>query len=781
MREEVYYNVCPAAGCHQNCVVKLWVRDGKIYKVESADYPDDPEERCICLRGLASLRMVYHPDRLKYPMRRVGERGSGKWQRITWDEAFDSIAGKLLEIKEKYGPEAVKVSFGGSSSEGILLSGRLLGPRFANLWGTGGYLEGLGWIDDGATAAASLLTLGVSEQDHTARDFLNSKMVILWGFNPAVTNYREMKSVLDARDKGVRLVVIGPVFNATAAKADWWIPIKPGTDSALALSMMNVIVNENCCDNEYIAKYSVGPFLVRDDNKNFLRSADNKYMVWDKERNSAQSYDIAFDPALLGDFTINGVRCKPSFQLLVERISQYPPKKVAEITGIPAEIIKKLALEYASSKPAAIRVGFGMSRTYHGCLNYRSIISLAAITGNIGIRGGGASMEKVLSPISLNYEKVASPGKLRDEKHPPRNQGNGERATAIKGMNNIPGAQNAIRAWAAIKDGKPNPIKVFIRSYKNPLVCSGHLDGWREIFKQMELIVVSEIFLTRTAQWADIVLPEAVTYERDDIGIKRNYLVRLEKAVEPVGEAKSPLEIWSELARRVGLGQYFQYDAEDYIKMLLETDHPSVAGITPERLEKEKIIRANFPLTPSVPFDDKVFPTPSGRIEFYQERLVEFGEELPVHKESLESPRRSALHKKYPLIFFTVKWHTTTHSQLANVEWMRELAPEALLHINSIDAGKRGIKDDDVVMVFNDRGRVKLKARINEAFPPGVVNIYHGWWPEHFLEGHYNDLLHRIDDVNIISPSLEIEPIISNSEASAALIQYDCLVEVRKV
>ena len=779
MEEKIFHNICPAAGCHMNCAVKLRVKDGKIHKVESADYPNDPTERCICLRGLSSLRLVYHPDRLKYPLKRVGERGAGKWERITWDEAFDTIASKLMEVKEKYGPESVKVSFGGSSSEGILLSGWLLGPRFANAWGTGGYMEGLGWIDDGSTAAASLLTLGISEQDHTAQDYIHSKMVILWGFNPAVTSYREMKFILDARDKGAKIVVIGPVFNATAAKADWWIPIRSGTDAALALAMMNVIINEGRYDKDYITKHTDGPFLVRESDKTFLRD-NNKYLVWDEKTSSAKPYDSVASPALLGNFTVNGVRCKPVFQLLAESASQYPLEKATEITGVPAETIKKLTLEYATSKPAAIRVAFGMSRTYHGCLNYRAIIPLAATTGNIGIHGGGASMEGVTTPIGLNFNKVTSPFKTSGVKPTPDEQGGVNRASIIEGMKAIPHAQNATRAWAAIREGKPYPIKAFIRTYRNPLVCSGHIDGWREAYEQMELIVVSDVFMTRTAQWSDIILPEAMTYERDDIGIKRSYIMRLEKAIEPLGEAKSPLEIWSELARRVGLGQYFEHTAQDYIEMLLDSDHPSVAGITPERLEKEKLVRVNFPTTPPVPFADNVFPTPSGRVEFYQERLAKFGEELPVHKESSESPRSSPLAQKYPLTFFTVKWHTRTHSQLANVDWMQEVAPEALLHINPVDAQKRAIKDDDVVVVFNDRGKVKLKARLNEAFPPGSVNIYHGWWPEHFIEGHFNDLLHRLDDVNIVSPAVEIEPIISDSKATAALIQYDCLVEVEK-
>ena len=160
MEEKVFYNTCPAAGCHQFCALKVWVRDGKISKVESADYPEEPDARCICLRGLSSIRLVYHPDRLRYPLRRVGDRGGGKWERITWDEAFDTIASKLLEIKGKYGSQSLKVISGGSSSVGLLM-GRLLGRRFSNVWGAGGVFESTGWLADGGMPAASLLILGM--------------------------------------------------------------------------------------------------------------------------------------------------------------------------------------------------------------------------------------------------------------------------------------------------------------------------------------------------------------------------------------------------------------------------------------------------------------------------------------------------------------------------------------------------------------------------------------------------------------------------------------------
>ncbi len=758
MEEQVYYNCCPAAGCHRYCALKVWVKDKRIRKVESADYPGDPTARSICLKGLSSPRLVYHPERLKYPLKRVGERGGGKWERITWDEAFDTIASRLLELKEKYGSSSLKVTSWASSSVGLLM-GRALRIRFANVWGAGGGFETKGWLADCIIPTASLLTLGDSGQSHGIEDCIHAKMIIIWGGNPAETYIPDSRFILDAKDKGAKLVVIGPLFNATAAKADQWIPVRPGTDGALALAMMNVIIEEGYYDKDYVVKHSVGPFLVREDNNLFLRD-DNKYVVWDENTLASMPHDTATGPALLGSYTIKGVRCKPAFQLLIETASQYKPEKAAEVTGVPAETIRKLALEYATSKPAAIRMFHGMARTVYSSLSCRAIITLAALTGNIGIQGGGASTPAGRSLV-LNQEGV---------NHPP----------GAPGVRIIPGSKSAMRGWAAIREGKPYPIKAFIVENQNPLHCYGHIEGYLEILSQLDLMVVADIFMTRTAQYADIVLPAATIFEREDIQVSGDYLLRMEKAIEPLYETKSSLEIWSELARRLGLGKYFEYTPRDYMKILLDSGHPSVAGISLERLEREKIVKGNVPHTPIIPFANREFNTPSGRIEFYKEHLVEFGQELPIYHETLESRRPSPLAQQYPLTFLTVKERTFLHSQMHNIDWLREITPEPVLNINPTDADKRGIKDGNMVEVFNIRGKVKLKAKLNEAVPPSVVSTVHGWWPEQFAEGHYSDLLHRIDDLSIINPALETEPVTSDTRAGVVLPYYDCLVEVKR-
>jgi anaerobic dimethyl sulfoxide reductase subunit A len=758
--EEVFYNTCTAAGCHQLCALKVWVKDGVIRKLESADYPGDPGARSICLKGLSNARLVYHPDRLKYPLKRIGDRGEGKWQRITWDEAFGSIAANLLAVKEKYGPESVKVIASSSSHVGMLM-GRLMAARFANVWGAGGVFEPKShWLADMRIPAASLFTLGDSGQSHRLQDLLHSKMVVLWGGNPAETYFPEMRSILDARDRGAKIVVIGPLFDATAAKADQWIPIRPATDAALAMAMINVIIEEGLYDKEFVVRHTVGPLLVRGDSKLFLREG-GKYRVWNGNADTPSSLETTSEPALFGSFTVDGVACKPAFQILAEKAAYYTPERAGEITGVPSDTIRGLALEYGRSKPAAIRMYYGMSRTLNSTLSTRAAITLAAITGNVGLSGGGASIPQITPSIILNEQGVACP-------------------PGAPGTKTLPGSRSSIRGWKQIREGKPYPVKVLFNSYRNDLQCDGHVEGYREIFKEIDLVVVMDIFMTRTAQHADIVLPEATIYERDDLVTATDYLQRLEKAIEPLYETKPALEIWSEIGRRAGLGEYFQQSSRDYMRVLLDSGHPSVSGITLERLEKEKIIRGNVPFPPEIPFARNVFPTPSGRVEFYSELLVEFGQELPIHQETLESPLRSLLASQYPLTFLTAKVRATTHSVMANVDWMKEVSSKPMVDMNPIDAEKRGINDGDLVLAFNDRGKVKLKARLNEAVRPGTVNVPHGWWPEQFAEGHYSDLLHRMDDLSIIDPVLEQDFVIRDSRACSGLIHYDCLAEVQK-
>lgn len=766
-QDRITYNICPISGCHENCILKVHSREDKIYKVEMPDLPEAPEWRAICSRGLASLRLLYSPERIKYPLKRVGARGEGKWKRISWDEALDEIAGKLLEIKEKYGANSVMIRPSGSSTVGLVSTA--IGSRFANLWGSCGF-EGKGWSSDGGGRAASLLVFGDSGQGHTSEDCLNSRMVILWGPNACETRMRMIKSYLDARDRGAKLVMISPMYHATAAKCDLWIPVRLGTDTALAMSMINVIIDKKLYDEDFIRNHSVGPFLVNPKNGHFLREKDlqsggdpKKYVILDASSGKAVADDkegaVAF---ILGRHKVGGLECPTAFQLLVERAAEYRPDIASTIIGTPAETIEKLAVEYAASRPASIQLSDGMTYTKYGDIGVRAVLILATITGNMGIKGGGASTGGGgVEPI-FNMRKAAwAPG--------------------FPGASIIPGSKNVMRGWNLIMKGKTQPIKAAFLFYHNPLQAYGNATTYIEAFKKMELVVVSDVQMSWTAQYADYVLPDAMCYEREDVWRSGPYIVYMQKAVEPPIETRSCFEIWKGLAERVGFRQHFSFTIQEFIEVLLDSESPLVRGLDIEKLKKEGLFHIRMPYPPPIAFPDKKFPTPSGRAEFYVEELSSFGDALPVHREPLESPLTSPLASKYPLSLFTRKRRQHMGSTCAHIDWLLELEREPYLEINPVDASKREVRPGDRVRVFNDRGEVEVKAKLIESTPPGSVNIYHGWWPDQFYKGHYNLLLRGIDDVEQINPSLETPRIIPDLRASAHLIYNDCLVEVEKV
>jgi anaerobic selenocysteine-containing dehydrogenase len=741
MDEKVTLSTCMGTGCHTGCIHSIRVKDGKVVKVERTVYPDG-EEGIICLKGVAGARLLYHPDRLKYPLKRVGKRGEGKWQRVTWEQALDEIADRIKRIREKYRPESVAISpmWNSTNPKGGIQP--LLGLRLRNLMQASELNQGM--PIDSNSIFANYFTLGTSGGGLVDPQTLlegKTKYMIAWGTNPAETGFRFMKYISEAQKRGAKLVDIGLLFDATAEKADWWIPVKAGSDTALALAMIGIIINEKLYDEEYVLKYTNGPFLVRADNGQFLRERDvfsggnpRNYVIWDIASGQPKSitpktYEFSGPkPALLGTYKPAGIECRPAFQLLADLTNQYLPDKVTEITGVSPETIEKLAKEYATTKPAAILICFGLRYMNSGNA-YRAMTTLGALTGNVGVMGGGAilgfnSQGRFNAPqINFNDDLIINPTKERSQ--------------------SIPIAQ----FFEYIATGRPYPIKALVLYGVNLLHTFPNRRRWtEEVFPKLELIVVNDIFMTATAEYADYVLPDCTVFEREDIEIGHGgHIVLMEKAIEPMYECRPPIYFWSELAKRLGSGEYFDKTLEEWLEFRLTSKDPSVAGIDPpltlERLKQEKMIRANVPREVYHPFLDKKFPTPSGRIELYCEELAPSGDALPVFREQLESPR-SALAKKYSLVFNTANNRFFMHTMFANdSSILKSYKMEPHLSINTQDAEKRGIKEGDVVTVYNDRGSCKVKATISEAVPPGVVNLPHGWWPKQFIEGHLADLL----------------------------------------
>ncbi|MBI4594959.1 MAG: molybdopterin-dependent oxidoreductase [Candidatus Tectomicrobia bacterium] len=745
---KIVRTACPYHCSGNSCGVLAHVQGDNITKLEPAEFPDNRFRR-VCLRGLSSLQLLNHPDRLKYPLKRVGNRGEGKWARVTWDEALDTIADNFKKIQEKHGPQAIAWVLGGPGG-GTTKFG--IYCRFAAL--THGTRVSCWGYGDAAGPDAMLATFGTHFQGHDTRDSRNSKICILWGTNPAVTRPFQMRHFMRAREStGVKLVAIDPIFSHSAARCDQYIQIRPGTDSALALGMMQVIINNNLHDKDYLTKNTVGPLLVNTVTGQFLREKDlvsegsDKYMVWDRVNAQPAPQDKPeVAPVLDHSCTLKGARYETAFHMLSELAAQYTPEKTSEITDIPSDVIRDLAIEYASNRPSSIYTNMGVQRTYHGDLSFRTILALAAVCGYYGVKGGGASLGAGPKTYVLNWGYFLKPE---------------EWATYSR----LP----ILNLYEALETGKPFPVKGVWFAFINFVNQSPNSNKIiKDVLPKADFIVDTDLFMNTTGQYSDMVLPVCTFLEHSDlVGGPFPYLQLQQRVVKPRYESKSDVNIINALAEKMGLKEYFHKSEEELVETFIDSKHPSLEGISMDNLKQGPYASKKF-AEPFVAWTDQKFPTRTGRIEFYAEKLAPLGEALPVYKPPKEG-RENPLVKKYPLVFVQRHSNFRTHSMYANVSWLLELNPEPLVEMNPVDARTRGINEGDMVLVYNDRGKAKLKARLNEGVKAGVVDIAQGWWFHQFGEGGFNCLTY--EDRN---PAQELV-----YEANSGF--NDVLVEVEKV
>ncbi len=715
--------VCPAHCGIDACGILAHVKKDRVVKVEPADFPN-PRYRRICLRGLSTLEVTYHPDRLKYPMKRVGKRGAGNFERISWDEALDTIAEKLKAIATKYGWPAVAWVLGGPGA-GTTKFGAYL--RLASLtqstrvsaWGYG----------DSALPCGSRVLFGSQFPYAFLFGSLFSspstpEILVVWGANPGESQpLNLMRPIMDAKEKGALLVVIDPRFTVTASKADAYLGVKPGTDTALALGLMNVIFRENLQDDAFIQKHTVGSYLVRTDTGEFLRAKDiglqdgMDYIIWDGVSESPRSRSTAnVKPATSGTYTVNGLECKTSLQLLMDLAAEYPPARTAKITGISSDIITKLALRIGSAKSVNFVTHMGFTRTYHGDISLRALGTVATVTGNVSATFRGGHLPAVLNWKPFLHADPEKPSYSR---------------------------LGILQLYDAVISGKPYPVKAVWFSFINFLnQCADSSKIVNEMFPELEFIVSTDLFVTPTARYADILLPVCSYLEFSDlIPFPYPYIQLQQKVMAPLYESKSDVDIAAGLANRLGLSEYFDGGEDGFIDLILDSKDPSLEGITREKLKQGPMPLKFIPKMDEVM--DIPFSTPSGKIEIYSEKLREVGQALPVFLEPLETPLKPE-GKKYPLAFIQGHSRFRTHSMYANVASLLEFNPEPVVEINPQDAQERNIADEDQVTVFNDRARTILKARITEGVRPGLVNISEGWWIDQFKEGSVNHLTHAV-------------------------------------
>jgi anaerobic selenocysteine-containing dehydrogenase len=646
--------------CMAGCGVMVYLRDGKPIRVEGD--PDDPVSKgVLCLKGVAALEYLYHPERLKYPLKRAGERGEGKWQQITWDEALNTIAAELTKAKEKYGAESVVFIRGGAKGYQDSYIARL-----ANVFGTPN-------VGSGAPMCyvprlnASMITYGfMALPDYE----YPPACIVLWGVNTCSTAFSECKQTNEALERGSKLIVIDPGETVFAQKANIWVKPRPCSDLALALGMINVIINEGLFDRDFVEGWTVG------------------------------------------------------FDKLKAHIQDYPPEKVEEITWVPAETIREAARFYATNKPACIAWGNGIDNNINNFQSARAIAMLRAITGNVSKPGGDLEW----SPSGIVAK--TSPELLQQNALP--TEVRAKRISAGAGM--LPVLFYALPqdVVKAIIKADPYPIRAAFIQGGSLLHTYTNAQEVYQALKSLDFLVVSDFFMIPTAELADIVLPVATFLEIDNLHESEySAAVGVIQKVAQVGECWSDLRICNELAKRLGLGNYFWEDDKQVLDFILKP-----RGLTFDELRKVGLISVGKQYRQ---YERNGFNTPSGKVELYSSKLEEWGfDPLPVYHEPPESPfSEPELVKEYPLIFTSWKLVPFEHSQGRQIESLRSSHPDPLVIIHRETASKLGIKEGEWVYIETKRGRIRQKAVLSANIDPRVVILEHGWWfPEKDSDVH---------------------------------------------
>ncbi|MBI2869425.1 MAG: molybdopterin-dependent oxidoreductase [Chloroflexi bacterium] len=665
--------------CGGRCVHRVHVRDGIVTRIET-DGGDEPQLRS-CLRGRALRKRLYSPDRLVYPMKRLGERGEGKFARISWDEALDTVAGALENTKKTYGPSAV-LYVDGTGAQGHLHHPAMMARLFNEF---GGYTYRWGSASSEGSRFASKATYGAFGIGHTRDDLVNSRLIVMWGWNPAVTIHGTNTTLhlARAREAGARVICVDPRFHDTAAAfADRWVPLRPGTDVAAMVAMAYVMITRGLHDQRFLDRYTSGFPVFRD-------------YVLGKEDGLPKT-----------------------------------PEWAAAITGIPAAAIERLAQEYATIKPAALMTGLGPGRSALGEQFHRAAATLAAMTGNIGIPGGEpagfAATPNLAFPAGKNPVEAGF------------SQLGGSLDSKLKSKIRV----HTTRIWDAILEGRaagyPADFKLMYTVASNCLNQFLNTNKAIAALGKLEFIAVQEQVMTPTARYADILLPACTHLEHDDLycpvypGLSYIYA---RKTVEPLGESKSDYEIALSLARRLKINAYEDKTEADWLRALVKRydearrDLPDFDSFRETGVNKEPLKKT------VIPFEDQVrdpennpFPTPSGKIEIYSRLIAELNDPaippIPKYRESWEG-RNDPLAKEFPLQLITTHAKRRANSAFEGITWLEELDPQGVL-MNPADASPRGISHGDRVRVFNRRGETYTIARVTERITPGVVDLSEG-------------------------------------------------------
>lgn len=690
--------------CHGGCGVIVTVENGMVIKIKPD--PDSPINKGkMCIKGLGSLELLYHKDRIKYPLKRLGKRGAGRWKRIDWDEAYSVITENISKIIYKYGSEAIAIAQGTGRHHFNHT------VRFANSLGTPN------WFEPG-TAQCFFPRVKTGEITYGCLPVVDyygetrPECILVWGHNPLISGAdgESQFKIREAISNGAKLIVIDPRKISLAKKAEVWLQIRPGTDDAMALAMLHIIINENIYDNDFIRDWTVG------------------------------------------------------FNELKERVKNYTPEWAEKITWVPKEKIIKATRLFARSKPASLEWGVALEQTPNCFQTVRAISLIPGITGNFDIPGGWIEGMQILSGFDTRIDKL--PEELKKKRL-------GEKEFSIlSGLDNEFPSAHIPTVFKAMRTGRPYPIKACMLFGNNGLLGFANSRETYKTMMKLDFISTMDLFMTPTVELSDIVLPAASWLELDEIfGVpsKASHVLLVQKRITRIGECKSDEEVFCELAKRLKI-DYGADKPEDIFNEQLSRmgeRFKQFKGMTFEKIKKLDFLTVPIKYNK---YKKRGFNTPSGKMEIKSSILESLGYDgLPDYQEPPESPYSTPdLYKKYPFILTTGgRVKNFFHSEHRQIDFLRKKHPDPIATINSETALELGIKDGDWIYIETLRGRIKQKALTDDGIDKRVINCQHGWW---FPEIKTPDHGVWISNVNILTNDKPpYDPIIGTYQLRALL------------
>ena len=740
--------------CQCNCHLKCTVRDGRMVLVEPNDWPDKRNET-ICLKGISEIQHTYSVDRLQVPLKRVGERGAGEFVEITWEEALDTIADKVKETWEKYGEGAIAIQSAVDSLTTFL-------PNLLRAQDKPHRGIDIGLGNGFSPALAESGQQGASSNEVT--DWKNAKTILNVGCNMLETCMVTARYFFEAKEAGAEIITLDPNFCTTAEKSSRWIPMVAGTDPALYLGMISIILENEWYNAPYLKANTSMPFLVKRSDGSLLRrepAADikqagneNPFMVWDENAGALAAYDAeGVEPALDHEATIDGERYATVFTLLKEGQAQYTPSWAAQTTGIDEGVLVEITDKYANHGPSILSFGFGGGEKFYNADGAgHAAVLLATLVGSFGtdVPGWGAG-------AYVNaYQKIFGAGKFANWPLP------SECKTA-----------SAPKASTDYRDEESNIHFMWVQNGAFQQIA-GNQNRTNEWAKTLDFVVVQDIWHTPSVDWADIVLPVCSHFECDEevgfLRALRGHVLLQQKVLDPLFQSKTDFWIDCEMAKRLGYGDKLPKTQEELARYQLDnaTDK-AVKGITlDEVIAGNGVVALKNQPDIARSYGNQTYKTTSGKIDVYYENLIEYGQALPNWEAPNEAYADNPLRDTYPLVMTQRRSKYFIHQNLMDATWMQQYY-KPTLEMNSVDLAARGLVSGDVVEAFNDRGSFSCECVATEAVKPGMAVIVEGIWDKLMVSGNLQNVTN--DAVNPRGKAL----------AKGRVIPFnDTLIEVKK-